>query len=259
MNRYDIALDIACNHNEELKQNCLSQADKIIKENEVIVLFTTDIHAQTEKLHIVKERLMELELEGRNVLLVDSGDINEKTRDITKQMNGYYDVVTAGNHDCSCTGKVFMDRVKEADFTYIAYDLVKDGEPVLDPYRIYEFPSMKIGFIGQSYLNTTSGKWDGAKAKRDPLVLQEWVDKIRNDVDYVILLLHNGEDAAKTILKKVSGIDIILGGHTHKIVAKTLTDMDGRNVCYAQAGVRLNCYGEMTISDTVTVEMKGMG
>lgn len=256
MNKYEIALKIACETSKKSMEQCLVEAEDYIRANEVTILFTTDIHAQNQKLDIVKNRKMELVENKHNVLLVDSGDINEKTKDITLSMNGYYDCVTGGNHDGVCNGQNFMKRVEEADFTYLSFDLIKNDIPVLQPYKIYEFPCMKIGFIGWSLLNIGSGKWDGAKTKRDPLLLKKYVDEIRNDVDYIVLLLHNGEDEAKKILKKVGGIDIILGGHTHKIVNKTLPDVDGKQVIFAEAGHRLNCYGELAINDSIQVEIK---
>ena len=255
MNRTDIALDLACKHNEELKQSYLAQADRIIRENEVIVLFTTDIHAETGKLHYVKERLVQLQGEGRNALLVDSGDINEKTKDITDYLNGYWDCVTAGNHDALCNGATFYKRVDEANFTYLAYDLVRNGEPVLTPYRIFDFGGIRLGIIGQSRIHTSSGKWD-AKVERSAESFQKWIDEM--DADYIIALIHMGEDECRKYLKQLHGIDAVLGGHTHKKVNTILKDRDGNDVIFAQAGVRMNCYGEMAISDTIKVELKGV-
>lgn len=256
MNKYDIALDLACNYNAELKEQYLKQAEKTIKSNEVVILFTTDIHTATGKLHHVTERKTELLKESRNVLLLDSGDINEKTKDVTKQMNGYYDFVVGGNHDSLCNGQNFLKRVDEADFQYIGYDLVKDGVPVFDPYVIKDYGCFKIGIIGQGRLNVSSGKWNGMKAKRDNVLLQKYVDEIRSDVDCVILLYHAGLDECRKMLKTVSGIDVVLGGHTHKIVNEVLMDKNGKCVHFAQAGVRLNCYGEMTLNDEILIELK---
>lgn len=144
MNKYDIALDYASADAGKPKEYYLDKADGYIKSHQTIILFTTDIHAQNQKLGIVEQKKDELIGEGNNVLLVDSGDINEASKDITLSMNNYYDCVTAGNHDGLCNGQNFFKRVNEATFTYVSYDIVRNNEPVLPPYKIFEYDSMKI-------------------------------------------------------------------------------------------------------------------
>ena len=257
MNKYDIALDLACGDDEDRKRECLERAEMIIRQNEVIVLFTTDIHTATGKLHHVLERKEEIQ-QDRNVLLVDSGDINEKTKDVTFALNGFYDYVIAGNHDSLCNGQNFFKRVEEAKFEYIGYDLMKDDVPVFKPYVIKDYGYLRLGIVGQGRLSTSSGKWDGMKTKRDPALLQKYIDEIRDEVDYIILLIHAGEDEVKKLLKKVNGIDVVLGAHTHKKVNTILNDKDGKEVYLAQAGWKLNFYGEMTISDSIKVKLKNL-
>jgi S-sulfosulfanyl-L-cysteine sulfohydrolase len=50
--------------------------------------------------------------------------------------------------------------------------------------------------------------------------LQKLVDGLRNDdkVDVVLLLSHNGMDVDLKLASRVTGIDVILGGHTHDAI-----------------------------------------
>jgi sulfur-oxidizing protein SoxB len=100
-----------------------------------------------------------------------------------------------------------------------AYD--EDSGHVFRPYTIRELGGRRIAIIGQAFPYTPIANpsrfipnWTfGIRASE----LQQLVNAIRADEkpDAVILLSHNGMDVDVKLGKIVTGIDAILGGHTH--------------------------------------------
>ncbi len=95
---------------------------------------------------------------------------------------------------------------------------------VFKPAMIRELAGYKVAVIGQAFPYTPIAHPkrftpDWMFGIRDE-ELQKLVDALRNNdkVDAVILLSHNGMDVDLKLASKVSGIDVILGGHTHDAV-----------------------------------------
>ncbi len=100
---------------------------------------------------------------------------------------------------------------------------------VFKPSTIKEIGGHRIAVIGQAfpYVPIAHPKRftpDWTFGIRDE-ELQKLVDGHRNNdkVDAVILLSHNGMDVDLKLASRVSGIDVILGGHTHDAVPLPIT------------------------------------
>ena len=100
---------------------------------------------------------------------------------------------------------------------------------VFKPSVIKEIGGHRIAVIGQAfpYVPIAHPKRftpDWKFGIRDE-ELQKLVDGHRNNdkVDAVILLSHNGMDVDLKLAGRVSGIDVILGGHTHDAVPQPIT------------------------------------
>lgn len=100
-----------------------------------------------------------------------------------------------------------------------AYD--EDSGHVFKPYTVRELGARRVAVIGQAFPYTpiaNPGRFipDWTFGIRDQ-ALQALVDRIRAEErpDAVVLLSHNGMDVDLKLASVVSGIDAILGGHTH--------------------------------------------
>jgi len=100
---------------------------------------------------------------------------------------------------------------------------------VFKPAAIKEIGDARVAVIGQAfpYVPVAHPKrftpdWTFGIHEAE---LQKLVDELRGNqhADVVILLSHNGMDVDRKLASRVSGIDIILGGHTHDAVPQPVT------------------------------------
>jgi len=108
------------------------------------------------------------------------------------------------------------------------------------PYKFFERGGAKIAVIGQAfpYMPIANPGWmfpEYAFGIRDEN-MQKMVDEVRaKGADLVVLLSHNGFDVDKKMASVVTGVDVILSGHTHDalpepvLVGETIIVASGSN------------------------------
>ncbi|NOR31847.1 thiosulfohydrolase SoxB [Sulfitobacter sp.] len=108
------------------------------------------------------------------------------------------------------------------------------------PYKFFESGGVKVAVIGQAfpYMPIANPGWMfpeytfGIRDER----MQEMVDEVRaKGAELVVCLSHNGFDVDKQMAGVVTGIDVILSGHTHDalpepvLVGETIIVASGSN------------------------------
>ncbi len=126
-------------------------------------------------------------------------------------------------------GQERVKQVVENDFKgaidFIAQNIATAdfGDPVFKPYVIREINGVRVAIIGQAFPYTPIANpryliADWTFGIKEP-ELQKHVDEVRRKgAAIVVLLSHNGMDVDLKLATRVSGIDAILGGHTHDAV-----------------------------------------
>ena len=109
-------------------------------------------------------------------------------------------------------GKIefLAQNVKTTDF----------GDPVFKPYSMREMNGVKVAVIGQAFPYTPIANprymvpdWTFGIQDEE---MQKVVNKARGEgAQVVVVLSHNGMDVDLKMASRVTGIDAILGGHTH--------------------------------------------
>ncbi|NIP72896.1 MAG: thiosulfohydrolase SoxB [Gammaproteobacteria bacterium] len=124
------------------------------------------------------------------------------------------------------------DRVREVvendypgHIDFVAQNVVDNdwGERIFDPFVIKEINGVPVAVIGQAFPYTPIANPrfmvpDWSFGIRDDS-MQKVVDEARGKgAQVVIVLSHNGMDVDLKMASRVSGIDAIMGGHTHDAV-----------------------------------------
>lgn len=132
------------------------------------------------------------------------------------------------------------DAMFSSDTEYLFDDF---SGRVFKPYSIRELGGVRMAVIGQAFPRTKIANpsrfipdWSFDIHDRR---LQEIVDQVRGEekVDAVVVLSHNGMDVDLAMAGRVSGIDLILGGHTHDgMPAPTVVKNSGGQTLVFNAG-----------------------
>jgi sulfur-oxidizing protein SoxB len=99
------------------------------------------------------------------------------------------------------------------------------GDPVFKPYTVREVNGVPVAIIGQAFPYTPIAnprylvaEWTFGIQEE---ALQKQVDEARaKGAKVVVLLSHNGMDVDLKLASRVTGVDAILGGHTHDAVPR---------------------------------------
>jgi 5'-nucleotidase/UDP-sugar diphosphatase len=169
-----------------------------------------------------------------NVLVLDAGDINigrpESTLfDAKPDIEGYnyigYDAMTLGNHEFDNPIEVLEEQMKLAEFPFLSANVKKEnGAYLARPYIVKEFKGFRVAIFG---LTTKDTEFIANPEHIKNFVFEDEIDvaktlvpELRNKADVVIALVHMGiydssEKGSKRLASEVSGIDLIIDGHTH--------------------------------------------
>ncbi len=130
-----------------------------------------------------------------------------------------------------------QDRVHEIvddlPFPFLAQNIFERDwdDPEFDDYAIFERGGARVAVIGQAfpYMPISNPGWMfpeysfGIRERR----MQEMVDEVRADgADLVVVLSHNGFPTDRQMAQRVTGIDVILTGHTHDAIPEPVIEGD---------------------------------
>ena len=180
---------------------------------------------------------------AEKTLMLDGGDtwqgsataLYTRGKDMVGAMNLLGVDIAVGHWEFTYKAEEILANVKELDAEFLAQnvfvkeDALMEGAEAYDedsglafkPYTIKKMGNARVAVIGQAFPYTTIANpqrfipdWTFGIKDED---MQELVDTIRDEEkpDAVIVLSHNGFDVDQKLAEVCTGIDFIMGGHTH--------------------------------------------
>ena len=211
--------------------------------------------------------------ENENVLLLDAGDINTGTAlsnmyaaepDILAYNAMGYEAMAFGNHEFDGSLEKLQKQMELANFPFLAANITnKKGDFLGSPYIIKDYPGFRVGVLGLTTLRSlTIASPDESLVFADEIATAEkYVEILRNKMncDVVIVLGHLGdvlEEATQNtsvkLAEAVSGIDIIVDGHSHSKVEEPVV-VNGTYIVSANEWGKVVGKGTLTVVDGALV------
>ena len=166
---------------------------------------------------------------GTPVWLVDAGDFFHYSAfskeyhgeaDVIAMSRAGYDFATLGNHEFAVSLDQMRRMIADARFPFLCANLVDSvtRRPLVTPWGVRRVGTVRVAVFGL----LTNGAARAAAAKglavadvftAAPAV----VARLRGPekADIVVLISHCGESVDRELARRVPGIDVIVGGHSH--------------------------------------------
>jgi 5'-nucleotidase / UDP-sugar diphosphatase len=190
---------------------------------------------------LIDEVRAEVKAAGGHTLLLDGGDVNtgipeSDTQDAEPDFKGMkligYDAMALGNHEFDKPLPILAKQMQWAGFPMISANIYKDGQRLYKPFEMFDRGGLKIAVLGLTTDDTrkmTDPANTGMLEFRKPAdEAAKLVPELRSKAHVVIAATHmghytNGDRGVNApgdveMARQVSGIDLIVGGHSQNPV-----------------------------------------
>lgn len=205
--------------------------------------------------------------QGSTISNLSYGDVTNK---ILKQMGMLTSAI--GNHEFDWGSKLIPQWAKEGGFPFIASNIEvettakpAEWDTYVKPYWVHEETvngkTIRVGFIGiatpETAYKVAAANVVGFKFTDPVAATNKWATHLRDveNVDAVIALTHLGSDQKEANItgeivdyaNKITGVDGIFSGHTHKLVKGTVN-----NIPVVQGMYNGRALGKLSLTFTET-------
>ena len=243
----------------------------------VSIFYINDVHAQVPRMQqlasAANEHDVYVKSTNQDSLKLASGDIllgkNETVNNIAVRFLALIglNALALGNHEFDNNADNLYEAIKNAPFKVLGMNLnfpendQKLSKTVLRG-TVEEVNGNRYGIIGVVPSSLSDSLDSNALMKgitvdnveQTIVEIQEEVEKLKEQgINKIILLSHSGLEVDKEMVKKLNGVDIILGGHSHDLIEGVkpgenyfITE-DNEPVIITQAGRDGDNYGVLDV------------
>jgi 5'-nucleotidase / UDP-sugar diphosphatase len=183
----------------------------------------------------------EVALSGGHTLLLDGGDVNtgvpeSDLQNAVPDFKGMdllgYDAMAVGNHEFDKPLTVLKSQRAMVKFPMLAANIYEDGRRMFEPYKVFDIDGLRVGVMGLTTEDTrkmvSPENIKGIEFRSVIAEARKVVPEVRSKADIVIAATHmghyeNGNHGSQAegdveMARAVSGIDLVVGGHTQNPV-----------------------------------------
>ncbi|WP_051327913.1 bifunctional metallophosphatase/5'-nucleotidase [Desulfatirhabdium butyrativorans] len=136
------------------------------------------------------------------------------------------DAMTFGNHEFDRGTAPIPGWIAHSNFPWISTNIDFSREPAIAPLvkpslikTIHGEPVALIGVTTETTPQSTIGSGKAVFHNAVERVKQQVAELVASGINKIILLSHLGYEQDKALASQVSGIDVIVGGHSHTLLA----------------------------------------
>lgn len=181
--------------------------------------------------------------EVANSILVDAGDQFQGTLFFNQYQGGEaqemmnllgYDAMTIGNHEFDSGPGTLGSFLRGINFPAVSANMDVSAEPelagLIQPYAVLDVNGEKVGVVGVTTVETGILSSPGPNVVFNDAAasVQAAVDELTGQgINKIVVLSHLGYLADQDLAKAVTGVDVIVGGHSHTVLSNTAEDASG--------------------------------
>ncbi len=233
-------------------------------EYNLVILHTNDVHARIDQFDRRGNTCDEDELaedgcfggvarrktvidqirgEGGNVLLLDGGDQFQGTLFFNQyqgaaaqeMMNALaYDAMAVGNHEFDSGPGTLGNFIDGANFSVLSANIEASAEPALagkiEAYTIVDAGGEQVGIVGFTTEDTKILSSPGPNVQFNNIesTVQAAVDELTGQgINKIVAVSHAGFGKDQEVAASVTGLDVIVAGHTNTYLSNTDEDASG--------------------------------
>lgn len=242
------------------------------------IMHVNDTHAHLDSIAKRFTAIKEIRAEVKDSILLDAGDVFSGTLFFNKYLGQAdlefmnkigYDAMVFGNHEFDKGPSVLADFIKKAEFPFVSSNIDFSKDPAMNGLvseqaigkpaakgKIYDAiildeGGQKIGVFG---LTTEDTKFLASPG--DNIVFEDYIKKAeetvkmlqKEGINKIVALTHLGNEFDKVLAEKVTGIDVVVGGHSHtKVDAPLVYHAAGEPTLVVQAEQYGNYLGRLDL------------
>ena len=269
------------------------------RKDNIVILYDNDVHCAVDGYAKMAGVKNELKKQTPYVSVVSCGDFAQgdvigtlsEGGSIVEIMNQVgYDVVVFGNHEFDYSFRTMEELASQLKATVVSCNLInkKTNQTVFEPYKIVEYGSTKVAYIGVITPETLTSSpnifkdiqlapfdaennVEGVDFEGDFCAdslysqVQKYVDAARSDGAHVVVVLaHLGDElldktmpTSVSLIEQTHGIDVVLDGHAHHTIADTLiANNQNQMVHLSSTGSNFKNIGQLIIAPDNTLSIQ---